>query len=86
MLLQEVMPKSLPSLILFHEGTAIGKHNGVITEEELDEFLKTNLSAVASSSTSSKSKEPSVEQKQMKKAGYISFGNDGDDYMLSGLA
>jgi thioredoxin 1 len=48
-LLQDVMPKSLPCLVLFRDGKAIAKHNGVITDEELDEFIETNLQCTAAS-------------------------------------
>jgi thioredoxin 1 len=79
-LLQDVMPKSLPCLVLFKNGKALAKHSGVITDEELDEFIKTNLQCTTS--TTSQRDEGVVAPK--KQSGMISFShNDSDDYMLS---
>jgi thioredoxin 1 len=60
LLLQGVMPKALPSLILFnaHDGTPIATHTGVLKQEQLEAFLENNLAKIkqmvttASSSTS----------------------------------
>lgn len=71
LLRQNVMPRSLPSLVLFKEGKAIAQRSGVITEEELDLFLEMHLRA----------KTP----KKNTGAGFVSFSNDRDDYMLSGV-
>jgi len=72
LLMQGVMPRALPSLILFHDGKAIAKHKGVITEEQLDAFVESNLP-------------PEVLCKERAGAGRVSFAsrNGGDDYMLS---
>jgi thioredoxin-like negative regulator of GroEL len=77
-LLQDVMPKSLPCLILFQNGKALAKQSGVIAEDDLDEFIETNLRCVSSSHEQGPSALPK------KKTGFISFTNgDKDDYMLS---
>jgi thioredoxin 1 len=73
LMLQEVMPKSLPSLILFDKQKAIATRNGVITDDQLEEFLKTNLS------TQKKTSKP----KTQKEAGFLSFTTANDDYMLT---
>lgn len=70
LLLQNVMPRSLPSLVLFKNGKAIANRSGVITEEELDSFLEMHLRV----------KTP----KKQEGAGYVHFSDDRDDYMLSG--
>lgn len=74
LLLQGVMPRALPSLILFREGKAIAKHQGVITDEGLDEFLEENIPV-------------QIMQKKKDGAGYVSFAgklDERDSYMLSG--
>jgi thioredoxin 1 len=77
-LLQDVMPKSLPCLVLFKDGKALAKHNGVITDEELDDFIETNLQG-----TTSLQRDQGVVAPK-KQAGMISLSqNDSDDYMLS---
>jgi thioredoxin 1 len=43
LILQMVMPRSLPSLILFQDGKAIATRNGALTEEQLDDFLASQL-------------------------------------------
>jgi thioredoxin 1 len=76
-LLQDVMPKSLPCLILFRNGKALAKHNGVISEDDLDEFIKTNLRGKSSSHDQGLFA-------PKKKTGFVSFTHDDkDDYMLS---
>jgi thioredoxin-like negative regulator of GroEL len=90
--MQDALPRSLPSLILFRDGSAVAKHNGVITEEELDEFLAKNL-AKANSSVSVKGKEimsrttkTASSSSSSTKKGFIRLGADRDDYMLGGLS
>lgn len=41
--IQGVMPRSLPTLLLFHDGRAIADCKGVITDTQLDDFLEGNL-------------------------------------------
>jgi thioredoxin 1 len=71
MVLQGVMPSSLPSLILFQDGKAIATRNGALTEEELDDFLAAELSP--------------QEKVKSGEGGYLHLakGLDNDDYMLS---
>jgi len=90
LVLQDVLPRSLPSLILFHNGKALAKHNGVLTEEQLDDFLRQNLPVASSNSNKVLKK---MQQSSMAKtttpqraAGFVSFANQGDDYMLSDLS
>ena len=84
LLLQNVMPRSLPSLILFQNGKAMAQHNGVITEEQLDDFLTQNLlfTATATTAAGSSSTKPTE-----RTAGFVSFAasSNDDDYMLSDL-
>lgn len=76
LVLQGVMPQALPSLILFHDGKAIANHKGVITDDELDDFIENNLPIEVrynmSKNTSNKA------------PGFVSFASkESDDYMLS---
>ena len=74
LMLQGVMPKSLPSLILFEKQKAITTRNGVITDDQMEDFLKTNLS------TQKKTSRPETQ----KEAGFLSFAPcTNDDYMLT---
>ena len=43
MLLQNVRVSGLPTLILYWRGKPVAMHSGVITEEELEDFLDKNL-------------------------------------------
>lgn len=70
LMLQGVMPKSLPSLILFYNQKAITTRNGVITDDQMKEFLKTNLPTQSKPET-------------QKEAGFLSFASTDDDYMLT---
>ncbi len=76
LLMQNAMPRSLPTLLLFQKGKVVAKHSGVITEEELDALLETHLGGIAA---------PSSKRKQSKAAaGFVSMARDSpDDYMLS---
>jgi len=47
-LLQNVLPQALPHLILFdHMGTPLATHTGVINQDDLNDFLQTNLKHMA---------------------------------------
>lgn len=79
LLMQNVMPRSLPCLLLFQEGKVVTKHSGVITEEELDALLETHLGGVMAAAPSTKMKS--------RGAGFVSMvaqDDSSDDYMLSG--
>lgn len=72
-LLQGVMPSALPSLILFKNGSHLASHTGALTQDELDDFLESNL--------------PKKEEKRElvgagSAKGYISFGSMRDSYAL----
>jgi len=43
LLMQGVMPRALPCLILFHEGKAIASRTGVVTDISLNHFLDMKL-------------------------------------------
>ena len=69
--LQDALPRALPSLILFQNSKVVGIWRGVITQDQLDEFLVDNLAEL--------SRVPG-----QKGVGVISLVNgDADDYMLS---
>jgi thioredoxin 1 len=76
LIINKVSPKSLPSLILFQKGKAIASRNGVVDDEELEDFLNEHLKK--------ESRSRSVLDGQ-KSSGFISMTNSVDDYMLSGL-
>ena len=80
--LQGVLPRSLPSLILFDPSTgkAVNQHTGVINADDLDEFVG---SFYASRPLEEEKQESDIAQG--KKAGFIGLSHayDNDDYMLS---
>ena len=79
LLLQGVMPKALPSLILFVDAKAVTKRSGVIVDDQLDEFLRENIAS------SRKQKQISSPPRIMttRKSGFVSLASrDNDDYML----
>ena len=43
MLLQGVMVRGLPTLILYHDGKPLATHSGAITESDLNTWLEDNL-------------------------------------------
>lgn len=86
LLLQGVMPNSLPSLILIHKNKAITTHNGVVTDEQLEEFIQEQLEGLqnVNAVTESTTVEDVEEASSVKKAGFINFASQKDDYMVSG--
>lgn len=87
LMLQGVMPRALPALILFHEGKAVAQHKGVITSDDLDVFLESNMPAEVLNGLGKRKKQNSEEKAGTSSAGFVSFASrdDGsDDYMLSG--
>lgn len=52
LLLQKVLPRSLPSLILFHGSKALISRSGVITDDELEAFLNDHWPHPTTTSTS----------------------------------
>jgi thioredoxin 1 len=93
LLLQGVMPKALPSLILFdaHQGKAIATHTGVLKQEQLEAFLECHLSKIkqVSSTTTmaqaavSKAIDNAVSSISKKQAGLIGFATmERDEYAL----
>lgn len=85
--LQGVMPRKLPSLILFHEGNVVASHKGIIAPDALDEFIESNLADRVTSSTNvSKEQKVTTDKEAPASAGFVSFASSqDDDYMLSGL-
>lgn len=93
LLLQGENPRKLPSLILVHEGQAKAIHSGMISDDELDELLRSHLplkSVDASNGSTETDTKGSISDSWTekygsdKKAGFISFGmNKADEYMLS---
>lgn len=39
LLFQDVMPSKLPAFILFQQGSAVGERSGMLSKEEMEEFL-----------------------------------------------
>ena len=74
LVLQNVLPRKLPSLILFQNGKAISQRDGVVTDKQLDEFLISHLDGITS-----------VPKKKFAGAGSVNLMGvgGGDDYMLS---
>jgi hypothetical protein len=82
LLLKGVMPRSLPSLILFHKNQAITIRKGVITDDQLEAFLLENMPQTV---TPRQSPRPVAATNQKKTAGSISLASQADDYMLVGI-
>jgi len=68
LIFQDCHPKALPMLILFQAGKVVSKHVGVITEEQLKEFLTPVMPVTAAAD---------------KKKGFVNLSSGGDDYMLT---
>jgi hypothetical protein len=83
LLLQGVMPQSLPALILIHRNKVLTTHKGIIRPAELDALLEEHLSNTENELVSTTSSKESPRQK----SGLISFASvgAGDDYMLRQL-
>jgi thioredoxin 1 len=80
LLLQRVMPQALPSLILIKNNKVLGTRNGIITDDELDEFLNEHLSKPSNVDANEEIEEKS---KRIERRGFIGFVNQVDDYMLN---
>lgn len=94
LLLQGVMVRGLPTLILYHNGKPLDTHSGAITEQGLENWLQDNLFSKidkveaediqSTTSEMKKREEPKAEEKEEpKKRGFVSFTAQIDDYMLS---
>ena len=83
LLLQGVMPQSLPALILFHKNKVLTTWKGVIRREELNAMLEEHVNDTNEGSSASKSSSSATDEAPRRKSGLISFaGSDQDDYML----
>jgi thioredoxin 1 len=90
LLLQGANPRSLPTLILVHQGKATQICSGLITEDQLDDLLSEYLpfktvELPEQPTKQSRDSERNVAEKSSKrKSGFINFGLDtADDYMLT---
>lgn len=91
MLLQGVLVRGLPTLVLYHNGQPLATHSGVITETGLEEWLEENLFSMkdefeaevrqqSTTTNSGQQEEPnkaeeSDESATGKKRGFVSFGS-----------
>lgn len=84
LLMQNSMPRSLPSLVLIRNGKVVAKHSGIISEHDLDAWLDNHNAVVEGGGVASKTSLSSSKSKVG--AGFVSMIRvDGaDDYMLSG--
>ena len=94
MLLQGVMVRGLPTLLLYNEGKPLATHSGAITEEELEGWLEEHLFSQVDSAISgdsgarTKSTQPKMDitnnDDGCEKRGLVSFASQfgRDDYML----
>lgn len=92
MLLQGVMIRGLPTLLLYSDGNPVATHSGAITESDLGEWIEGNLSSIETTAdTSNQKMEGSVkndagskkeEGDGGKKRGFVSFAFGRDDYAL----
>lgn len=76
LLMDNVIVTKLPSLVLYENGKAIATRSGLINDEEMDEFLSSNLSNAKA--------ENKAKSRKLKTGGKISFGAafERDDYAL----
>lgn len=81
-LLQRAMPEALPSLILIQKNKVLGTKSGLITTQELDEFLNESLSRSSSLKAAGLKKENEDKTRRIQRKGFISFMYQLDDYML----
>lgn len=81
-LLQGVMPQALPALILFRNGQAISTHVGALSQEQLYQFIETNMNDNQRAAEKPGKKLVAAASEENKK-GMISLSGMGkDDYML----
>jgi len=94
MLLQGVMVRGLPTLILYHDGKPLAIHSGAISEEKLDNWLKEHLFSkddivmtreLSGYSAKLQTSNSNKETTQQIKRGFVSMTSQfgSDDYMLS---
>ena len=93
MLLQGVMVRGLPTLILYNDGKPLATHSGVITQDGLEHWLEESMSEMddlemeAKQSTSTPMSTKKEESKKDEgvagpKRGFVSFATQVDDYAL----
>jgi hypothetical protein len=92
LLLQGVMPRALPALILVHDNKVVTTWKGVIRPNELESMLldhvipgRTNKKGVSATMTSATTTTSMIPKR---KSGLISFSmmnDDADDYMLKAV-
>ncbi|CAJ1942282.1 unnamed protein product [Cylindrotheca closterium] len=82
LLLQRVMPKALPSLILIQNNKILGTKTGLLSADALNEFLDSSLKS--SISKGGIDQENDDKARRIKRKGLISFTYMTDDYMLKG--
>lgn len=90
MLLQGVMVRGLPTLLLYNDGVPLATHSGVITETDLgtwleDNFLKMEAINKPEQKVEKEPKKEVVNEEEVAtggKRGFVSFGVEKDDYTL----
>jgi len=90
LLMNDVLPQSLPTLILFHGSSNVGKdralaavvHKGVIDRQGLEDFVDGHLVQTVSRSSNRKS-DGQTQTQTNKGNGFVSLVQQADDYMLS---
>jgi thioredoxin 1 len=89
LLLQGVMVRGLPTLILYNGGEPVATHSGAITETGLEEWLDNNLLAkIDVTETNAIQNDGLVEEKVGESSsitgqrGFVSFASQFDDYSL----
>eukprot|EP00571_Detonula_confervacea_P006201 CAMPEP_0172319532 /NCGR_PEP_ID=MMETSP1058-20130122/37935_1 /TAXON_ID=83371 /ORGANISM="Detonula confervacea, Strain CCMP 353" /LENGTH=205 /DNA_ID=CAMNT_0013034603 /DNA_START=26 /DNA_END=643 /DNA_ORIENTATION=+ len=90
MLLQGVMVRGLPTLLLYNDGIPLATHSGAIKETELHKWLEDNLSSKMDELEPGNAKQnegPPQEEvvnddATGTKRGFVSFGFEKDDYSL----
>lgn len=82
--LQGVIPKALPTLILFHKNHALNKIEGLVTDDILDDYLHQTFSNVWNEKEGSATT-ASAAAVSKRETGKVHFGgmNSSDDYMLT---
>ncbi|KAL7510353.1 hypothetical protein ACHAXN_012000 [Cyclotella atomus] len=94
MLLQGVMIRGLPTLVLYHDGKPLATHSGAITENELNAWLDEHLFSKIDTFEAGQELGGEVAKKKVPgsknasaKRGFVSMTSQfgSDDYMLSNV-
>ena len=96
MLLQGVMVRGLPTLLLYNDGVPLASHSGAITESDLETWLEENFNELNNMKNSKQDGQKEQKEQNVSleenaetdeassggKRGFVSFAFGRDDYAL----